>query len=73
MASLHSAAASANPTSEFWTNLPDEHGHFGPYGGKFIAETLFKPVDELIEAYDQARRDPEFEREFRWELRHFVG
>jgi tryptophan synthase beta chain len=52
---------------------PDEHGHFGPYGGVFIAETLFKAVEELKAAYAGARSDPQFEREFRHELAHFVG
>ena len=55
------------------TRLPDEQGHFGAYGGTFIAETLMGPVSELREAYEKYRTDPEFIEEFRWELKHFVG
>jgi tryptophan synthase beta chain len=52
---------------------PDARGHFGPYGGTFVAETLIHALDELKAAYAQAQRDPEFQREFQSELAHFVG
>jgi tryptophan synthase beta chain len=52
---------------------PDASGHFGPYGGSFVAETLVHALDELKAQYDQARTDPEFQREFKRELAHFVG
>jgi tryptophan synthase beta chain len=52
---------------------PDARGHFGPYGGTFVAETLVHALDELRAAYDQCRVDAEFQREFRHELAHFVG
>jgi len=52
---------------------PDARGHFGPYGGSFIAETLMDPVKELQEAYERYRRDPAFVAEFEWELKNFVG
>ena len=52
---------------------PDARGHFGPYGGTFVAETLIHALDELRQAYDTARRDPAFMAEFRHELAHFVG
>ncbi len=52
---------------------PDEHGHFGPYGGTFVAETLIHALDELKAAYEHYRRDPEFVAEFKSELKHFVG
>jgi tryptophan synthase beta chain len=52
---------------------PDARGHFGPYGGVFIAETLMEPVRQLQEAYEKYRNDPEFVAEFEWELKHFVG
>ena len=52
---------------------PDERGHFGQYGGSFIAETLMEPVLELQEAYDRYRLDNEFRTEFEWELKNFVG
>ena len=54
-------------------SLPDEKGHFGPYGGKFIAETLMEPIDELIQAYEKYRNDPEFIKELDHDLTHFVG
>src|SRR5256714_8672729 len=54
-------------------DLPDERGHFGPYGGVFVAETLSQALDELRDAYAAARRDPQFEAEFRYELKHYVG
>jgi tryptophan synthase beta chain len=54
-------------------SLPDERGHFGPYGGSFVAETLMAPLAELREAYEYLREDPEFQRELDWTLRHFVG
>src|SRR5437763_912200 len=54
-------------------DLPDERGHFGPYGGIFVAETLSQALDELREAYVVARKDAEFEAEFRYELKHYVG
>ena len=52
---------------------PDERGHFGVYGGTFVAETLIHALDELKQAYDEARADPAFMAEFRSELAHFVG
>ena len=52
---------------------PDARGHFGPYGGTFVAETLIHALRELQAAYDQARQDPAFMAEFRHELKHFVG
>jgi len=52
---------------------PDERGHFGPYGGSFVAETLVHALDELKACYSAARADPAFEAEFRSELAHYVG
>ena len=49
---------------------PDATGHFGPYGGTFVAETLIHALDELRAAYDEARRDPAFMAEFQHELKH---
>jgi tryptophan synthase beta chain len=54
-------------------DLPDEHGHFGPYGGVFVAETLVHALDELKRAYERYRADPEFTKEFEYELKHYVG
>ena len=53
--------------------LPDSDGHFGQYGGSFVAETLVHALDELRAAYDKYRDDPEFSKEFAYELKHFVG
>ena len=52
---------------------PDARGHFGPYGGSFVAETLVHALDELKAAYAEAQADPAFMAEFRSELKHFVG
>ncbi|HEV8095104.1 MAG TPA: tryptophan synthase subunit beta [Burkholderiales bacterium] len=54
-------------------DLPDARGHFGPYGGVFVAETLTHALDELREAYARCRADPEFVAELRHELKHYVG
>ncbi|HUH39650.1 MAG TPA: tryptophan synthase subunit beta [Castellaniella sp.] len=53
--------------------LPDPQGHFGVFGGSFVAETLVHALNALREAYDRYRSDPEFQREFAYELEHFVG
>jgi tryptophan synthase beta chain len=55
------------------SDLPDEHGHFGPYGGIFVAETLMEPLDELRLAYERYMRDPEFLAELDTDLQHYVG
>ena len=52
---------------------PDARGHFGPYGGTFVAETLIHALDELRDTYARYRNDAEFVEEFRSELKHFVG
>ncbi|WP_241289354.1 tryptophan synthase subunit beta [Burkholderia stabilis] len=54
-------------------NLPDDRGHFGPYGGVFVAETLIHALDELRAAYAKCQNDPDFVAEFERELKHFVG
>ena len=54
-------------------DLPDARGHFGPYGGIFVAETLMHALEELRLSYERYRDDPEFVAEFRDELEHFVG
>jgi len=53
--------------------LPDGLGHFGRYGGVFVAETLVHALDELKRAYEACRKDPEFVAEFEYELKHYVG
>ena len=54
-------------------NYPDESGHFGRFGGRFVAETLVHALDELKEAYAKYKDDPDFLAEFHYELKHFVG
>ena len=54
-------------------DLPDARGHFGPYGGVFVAETLTAALEELRVAYERARGDAAFQAEFRYELKHYVG
>ncbi|HSO07967.1 MAG TPA: tryptophan synthase subunit beta [Pelomicrobium sp.] len=54
-------------------DLPDRSGHFGPYGGVFVADTLIAALDELRREYERYGRDQEFQAEFAHELRHYVG
>ncbi|MDX1512806.1 MAG: tryptophan synthase subunit beta [Gammaproteobacteria bacterium] len=61
------------PEERLSGQLPDERGHFGPYGGCFVAETLMGPIRELQEAYRRYSRDPEFLAELEQDLRHYVG
>jgi len=53
--------------------MPDGRGHFGPYGGVFVAETLIRALDELREQYARYQHDPQFVAEFESELKHYVG
>ena len=54
-------------------NYPDARGHFGPYGGRFVAETLMAPIEALTQAYSEAMADPAFLAELDFELQHYVG
>jgi len=53
--------------------LPDGLGHFGPYGGRYVPETLMHPLMELEAEYHRAQQDPEFQRELQYYLREFAG
>ena len=53
--------------------LPDAHGHFGPYGGMFVPETLMTALNELTEEYSKARGDAAFQRELAWLLQEYAG
>jgi len=55
------------------SNLPDAHGHFGPYGGRYVPETLMHPLQELEAEYFRAQLDPEFQKELSYYLTEFVG
>lgn len=59
--------------SDIMYNLPDERGHFGQFGGVFVAETLVHALDELRDAYAKYQKDPEFVAEYERELKYFVG
>jgi tryptophan synthase beta chain len=54
-------------------SMPDARGHFGPYGGRFVADTLMAPLAELAEAYARLKHDPEFIAELDYDYRHYVG
>jgi len=54
-------------------NLPDALGHFGPYGGRFVPETLMHPLKELEEEYFRSQHDPDFQHELQYYLREFCG
>ncbi|MDA1107349.1 MAG: tryptophan synthase subunit beta [Proteobacteria bacterium] len=56
-----------------YTSLPDANGHFGPYGGRFVAETLMQPLEELRLAYERYKNDADFVAEFDHDLKHYVG
>jgi len=56
-----------------YEHQPDARGHFGPYGGQFVAETLMGPLEELREAYERYIADPDFLAELDEELRQYVG
>jgi tryptophan synthase beta chain len=59
--------------SKLINTLPDAEGHFGRYGGRFVAETLMEPLEELRLAYERYRNDPEFIAEFDADLSTYVG
>ena len=56
-----------------WSDYPDARGHFGPYGGRFVAETLMQPLLELEQAYEDMKNDPAFQAEFDRDLAQYVG
>ena len=68
---MEQTQAAANYTTG--TTCPDDRGHFGVYGGRFVAETLMRPLDELNAAYEKYLQDPGFQAELDADLAHFVG
>ncbi|GGE40023.1 tryptophan synthase beta chain [Halopseudomonas oceani] len=56
-----------------YSAVPDARGHFGPYGGRFVSETLMEALDELENVYRKLSADPEFQAEFDRDLAHYVG
>ncbi|MEE8342304.1 MAG: tryptophan synthase subunit beta [Gammaproteobacteria bacterium] len=63
---------SADLENEF-LKLPDKNGHFGRFGGRFVAETLMEPLEELRKVYERCRVDPDFQAELDADLCHYVG
>ncbi len=61
-----------DPVTDYFA-YPDARGHFGPYGGRFVGETLMAPLAELDAAYQHYKDDPEFQAELAYEYRHYVG
>src|SRR5436305_7742321 len=59
--------ASSTPT------VPDQHGRFGPYGGRYVPETLMHALRQLTDCYEQARQDAEFQKQLDYYLRQYVG
>src|SRR4029077_4084796 len=55
------------------TDVPDQQGRFGPYGGRYVPETLMHALRQLTEHYEQACNDPEFDRQFHYYLKQYVG
>jgi tryptophan synthase beta chain len=67
------ALESEVPRDIDYAQWPDARGHFGPYGGAYVAETLMAPLAELTAAYEKYRRDPQFVAELERDLKHYVG
>ena len=63
----------ATTTEKIIGRMPDERGHFGPYGGLFVAETLMEPLSELRAAYERFMQDPGFLKELDEDLANYVG
>src|SRR6201996_4005541 len=62
-----------HPTPNSYRTGPDQDGHFGPYGGRFVAEPLMPLILELEKAYEAAKADPSFQQELDYYLEHYVG
>jgi tryptophan synthase beta chain len=68
-----SIATTAPAASSPLSAVPDERGRFGEYGRRYVPETLMYALDQLSQAYEDAKLDPEFDRQLKDLLRHFVG
>ena len=62
-----------NAKPESYRSGPDETGHFGMFGGRFVAETLMPLILEVEEAYNQAQVDPSFQSDFDFFAEHYIG
>lgn len=68
-----STVAKTKLSNPHLTSMPDRNGHFGPYGGRFVAETLMDPLEELRAAYEKFRDDDDFKAELDADLADYVG
>jgi len=71
--SIVSKRVMSEDSGKDYYSMPDERGHFGVYGGKFVAETLMEPIEELRLAYEKFKDDEDFQAEFDRDLAHYVG
>ena len=62
-----------SPENIDYSCFPDERGHFGIYGGRFVSETLISALDELSAMYQRLKDDPDFQAEFDKDMQHYVG
>ncbi|MFN5805693.1 MAG: tryptophan synthase subunit beta, partial [Opitutia bacterium] len=67
------SASSLIPTTEPRFSVPDRRGRFGKFGGLYVPETLMTPLLDLAAAYEEARKDPQFQRQFADMLRDYAG
>ena len=73
MTQLIDKSVKQKPETVDYASMPDEHGHFGIYGGVFASETLMQALDELRDAYEKIKTDDEFQRQFDEDLAQYVG
>ena len=73
MTQLIDKSVKPKPESVDYAAMPDEHGHFGVYGGIFASETLMQAIDELRDAYEKVKTDDEFQKQFDEDLAQYVG
>ena len=71
--SFNKAKGSEQKQDVNFNQVPDARGHFGPYGGRFVSETLIYALDELESLYRRLKDDPEFQAQFDYDLAHYVG
>lgn len=69
----NSTNSTATESAVDYTNYPDASGHFGVHGGRFVSETLMAALQDLERLYNKMKDDPEFLREFDYDLAHYVG
>jgi tryptophan synthase beta chain len=62
-----------NNSKKYIGSLPDDRGHFGIFGGRYIPETLMPAAEELTQKYKELKSDPDFQKELNYYLKHFVG